>query len=396
MKKPEYRIIHEKKYFIISQTLHILTTQIAKSSRLNQKKHFYFAMMLCLLFSIRNKAQDIAAFNNTYRQFIIQDQFDQKNAEAMSAFNYKIGRTCIAYNDNSQQFKIYHSGTTYKPTQLIVSSYSISDNLVAYDCAGILSVFDNGDVKKLCSRTNLYQLSDSLLFYSDEINQKIMIYYKGQKKELENFLTNQKVQNYKLGDNILGYVNFANQFKIFYQDQIILQDYNDVMILGAGRDIICYKDINGYLKVFYAGDTYTLDEYATSKIWVGDEMVAFMSSDGNFKLFYQGGIKTIGYFEPKEIGIKDFLLWYTDFNGYFQVFYDGEFTQLDTQYPESITAKYRTMVYRNRFDNLIMYRQGKKINLTTIPVQNMNLYYDIIVYTVGLNSFKVYGAEEYN
>ncbi len=360
------------------------------------KKFLFYSLIPLTLLSYKTKAQDIAAYVTPYRQFVIQDKYDQKNAEPLPPLNFKVGRQTVAYNDNAQVFKIYYKNETHTPTRLLVNNYKVSDNLVVFEGGGVLNVFDKGETTFLSSRVDYYDMSDSLVFFNDQINQKVYAYYNGENYELENFLSNQRIQNYKLGDNILGYVNFANQLKVFYHGETEVLEYNDATILGAGRDIVSYKDINGSLKVYFEGDTYTLDDFSTDQVWVGDRMMAFISSDGNFKLFYDAKIKNIGYFTPEEVGMQDFVFWYKDFNNYFQVFHDGEFTQLDTQYPDGIQAKYNSMIFRNRFDQLTLFRDGEKYNITTLPVKDLEMYYDVITYTLGLNSVKVFGEREYN
>ncbi len=341
-------------------------------------------------------AQDLSAYNTPFRQFVIQDKYDQINAEQLPVLNFKVGRTAVAYNDNTQQFKIYYNKEIHSPTNMLISDYIVTDNLVAFAGGGVLNVFDQGETTFLSSRVNIFDCSDSIVFYNDEINQKVNAYYNGEQYELESFLSNQRVKSYLLGDNILGYINFANQFKIFYQGETQLKEVNDVKLIGAGRDILCYEDINGYLQVFYRGDMYNLDLYTQGKVWVGDRMVAFISSDGKFKLFYDGMIKDIGFFTPKEVGMQDFVFWYTDFNGYFQMFHEGEFKRLDTQYPETLRAKYNSILFRNRFDQLTLCIKGVPYNITTLPVKDLELYYDVVNYTLGLNTIKVFGEGSYN
>ncbi len=360
------------------------------------KAPFFLSIFTFLMVSLAADAQDIAAYVTPYRQFVVQDKYDQRNVETLPPLNFKVGRTAVAYNDNTQQFKIYYKEEVHQPTRLLINNYHVTDNLVAFEGGGVLNVFEQGETTFLSARVDYFEVSDSMVFYNDQINQKLFAYYQGQKYELETFLSDQRIKSYLVGDNILAYINFANQFKIFYQGNTVLQDYNDVKILGAGRDIVCYEDINGYLQAFYKGDTYNLDLYNKGSVWVGDRMVAFVSSDGNFKLFYDGKLKSIGFFTPQEVGMQDFLFWYTDFNGYFQIFYEGEFQRLDTQYPQTLSAKYRSLIFRNRFDQLTLFRQGESYNITTLPVKDLELYYDIITYTLGLNTIKVYGENEYN
>ncbi len=63
----------------------------------------------------------------------------------------------------------------------------------------------------------------------------------------------------KVSDNIAAYVNYANQFRIFFHGQIIEQENYLVTSFDVGRNNVAYVDANREFKVFHDGQTRQID-----------------------------------------------------------------------------------------------------------------------------------------
>ncbi len=364
---------------------------------MNMKTRYSIAFLFSLFIVLQpGAAQDLEAYVNMQRQFVVQQGYDKMYAEPVAPQSYKLGRELVAYNSNAQDFKVVYKGEKMSPTPQLVSNYNPTDHLLTFDGGGIVRVFDAGKTTLLSTRFTFYLTADSMVVYDDDVAQKLYVYYKGEEIELEEFIGSQRARDVRLGDNILAYTDYMDRLVCFYQGQKEILEYNGATNVQAARDIITYTDINGAYKANYKGESYTLDDFTPQQQWVGDRFTAFVSNDGRFKIFYDGSIKDIGYFTPERAGSQDFLFWYQDFNGYFKAFYEGNFYQLDTQYPDELEAKYRSLIFKDRFQNLIFFRQGKQKKLTSMRSADMRLDYDVVALSFGLGTYQVYGAESYN
>ncbi len=340
--------------------------------------------------------QDIEAYVNMQRQFIIQDGYDKVYAEPIAPLSYKLGRELVAYNSNAQDFKVYYKGEKMSPTSQLVSSFQPTDHLLSFDGGGVLRVFDAGKTTLLSTRYTFYLTGDSMIVYDDDVERKLYVYYQGEEIELEEFIGANRATDIHLGDNILVYTDYMGRLVCFYNGQKQILEYNGATNVKAARDIITYTDINGAFKTFYKGVAYDLDDFEPQKQWIGDRFTAYLTANGQFRLFYDGSVKNIGFFSPENAGSSDFLFWYQDFNGYFKAFYEGNFYQLDTQFPEEISAKYRSLIFKDRYQNINFFRQGEQIKVTSMKTSDLRLDYDVVAYSFGLGAYHVYGKEEYS
>ena len=73
--------------------------------------------------------------------------------EPLIPVDYKVGRRAVAYLDNARNFKVYRDGAVTTINDLFTTQFSVSDNLVLFRSANMISVIDGQDVvllSKLC------------------------------------------------------------------------------------------------------------------------------------------------------------------------------------------------------------------------------------------------------
>ena len=99
-----------------------------------------------------------------------------------------------------------------------------------------------------------FAVGDSLLVYFDDIAHSFKAYYQGSSYYLDDLLAGgRSVKSYKIGDNLVAYVDHANLMKVFYQGALFdLQNTNnDQLLYAAGRDVVGYVDqLNNTFNVF--------------------------------------------------------------------------------------------------------------------------------------------------
>ncbi len=357
--------------------------------------------LLCIAFSLTGQSQPFSAYTNVRDEFYVFDNGAVNRIEASQPINFKVGRSSVAYIDNARNFKVYKDGTVTAITDLFTTKFEVSDNLILYKSAKMISVVDGNDIvllSKLCDR---YAMGDSIVLFYDINKSSFNAYYNGKITELEGFLSISENDftfdsTVKVSDNIGAYINYNDQFKVFYNNEVETLENQAVHAFQVGRNTVAYVDINNQFKIYHKGHTYTIDPFAPKSFMTGDDVVAFHSNDGYFKIFYEGNLYTIGYYEPSYI-VADRVVAYSDPNGAFKAFYEGEQIMIDNYYPDKITINYNSLAYVNKSNVLRMFSKGKVYDITSMSLQDMRLDYDVLQYKVGLNAYKLfYNGEFYN
>ena len=353
---------------------------------------FVFVLISC--FSSVS-AQPLAAYVNIQNEVMAWDRGMIRKIDYLPPVEMKVGRCAIPYLDNSRSFRIYYGGGVRTINPGYTNAFFTSDYLVAFLNASSLNVFEKGNIKNLTTLCEQYYLGDSVLVYLDGLRREYKAYYNGQVYPIENFLGDTAIYGIKVTDNVAAYNNYANQFRIFYQGNIIAQEDYSVRSFDAGRNTVAYVDANSTFKIFHNGQTYLVENFPPTSYTVGDNLVAYVSNDGYFKIFYADSVRTIGYFTP-EFVVGDYVVAYRDPSGYLKVFYKGDITQLESYYPENFTVQYNSIAYVNRANILRMFSEGEVFDVTSAGLENWELNYDVVKYQIGRNMFRFfYKGREY-
>lgn len=369
---------------------------------------FVFAMkqfiLSCLCYLALNNpvwAQPYSAYTDIRNEFYAFDNGAVNRLEGLAPVNVKIGRSGILYHDNQRILKLYRDGGVQTVTDLFTSQFEVSDNLMLFRSANMVAVIDDGKVTTLSGLCDRYALGDSIVVFYDNNRQTFNAYANGKTNELESFL-NISTDDFKFGsnvkvsDNICAYINFNDQFKVFYQQGSEVLENQIVNNFEVGRNTVAYTDINNVFKVFHKGQVYTLDPFKPKSYMVGDDLVAFQSSDGYFKVFYNGQLFTMGYYEPK-YQLADRVLAFQDLNGFFKLFYEGEQIMVDNYYPDKFKLAYNSLAYVNKAGILRYAYKGKISDVTMTQIVDMRLDYDVLQYKIGYNMYRFFfNGENYN
>ncbi len=348
------------------------------------------ALLSC--FATDLAAQPLSAFVNMQRQFQIWDRGLLRNADYLPPVEYKIGRSALPFLDNTRAFKIYYGGGVQKINDGFTNQFFATDNLVAYVNSKSLNVFDRGTIKNLTTITDRYLIGDSVIFFKDGIRDEYKIYYDGEVFPAENFLAQDAVSSAQVSDNMVAYMNYANQFRIFYGGELLQQEDYRVESFGVGRNTVAYIDANRRFRAFHSGNTFTIDEYAPKSYATGDDLVAFVTNDGYFKIFHDDSVHNIGFFQP-EYQVGDHVVAFQDPGGYLKVFYKGEIYTLDTYYPQKMSLSYNSLAYVSQTNTLRMFYDGEIYDVSS-GSDEWQLQYDVLRYATVPNVYRVFWKGE--
>ena len=352
-------------------------------------------LLLAFVFAAKPaSAQPLSAFVNIQNQVMVWDNGILRKVDFLPPVELKVGRSAIPYLDNTRSFKIYYGGGVRTVNLGFTSNFEASDNLVLFMNARSLNVFDRGTIKNLSGLCQQYYMGDSLVLFLDGVRNEYKAYYNGEVFGIENFLAETPIQNAKVSDNIAAYINYASQFRIFWQGAVTNQEDVAIESFEVGRNTVAYVDASRRFRVFHAGQTLTLDEYAPRDYAVGDNVVAFVTNDGYFKIFYNDSVQTLGFFRPDYI-VADNIVAYRDAAGYFQIFYKGDTYKIDSYYPSSFTAQYNSVAYVDRGNVLRLFTDGEMYEVTNVYGSSSEsdlwtLNYDVLRYRIGPNVYRVY------
>lgn len=371
--------------------------------------------LLLLFFSALSYSgfAQLSAYTSFQNQFMVWDNGMIRKIEYLVPLQVKIGRSAIPYIDNSRSFKIYHNGGAQKINDGFTSNFQVSDYLITYQNARALNVWEQGKVTNLSKYCEQFYTGDSVVVFFDGVQKEYRAYYGGEVYPIEGFLAATNTTNLfntdektvrissemdiasgalpgiKVSDNIAAYVNYANQFRIFYRGQIIDQENYLVTSFDVGRNNVAYVDANREFKVFHEGQTRQLDNFPPYSYAAGDNVVAFVGYDNYFKIYYQDSVYNIGYFQPDFV-VKDNVVAFQDATGYFKVFYKGQLYTLESYYPDNFKAAYNSVAYVNRANVLRLFTEGDIYDVTNADVADWQLDYDVVQYRFGANMFKVF------
>jgi hypothetical protein len=373
-----------------------------------------FLLVLLMLLGMQKVTQaQLSCFTSFQNKFMVWDQGMIREIEYLVPTSFKIGKMAIPYIDNSRNFKIYSNGVSKKINDGFTNNYYVSDNLIAYMNAKSLNVWDNGKVTNLSRYCDQFFLGDSLVLFFDGVQKEFKAYYNGDVSVIESYLAGTNTSNMfiteedkiritndmdiasgaltsiKVSDNVAAYINYGNQFRIFYHGNIINQEDYLVNSFDVGRNTVAYVDANREFKVFQKGKTTTLDNFVPYAYNVGDDVVAFVGYDNYFKIYYNDSLYTLGYFQPDFV-VKDNVVAFEDASGYFKVFHKGQIYTLESYYPTGFTAAYNSIAYVNRANVLRLFSNGNTYDVTNADIAEWRLDYDVIQYRFGANMYKVF------
>lgn len=375
---------------------------------------FFVLIFLCNLgFNVAN-AQPVSAYFDNQNQFFAWDNGMLRKIDYLQPVQFKIGRLAIPYLDNSRNFKIYSNGTTQEINRGNTSSFYATDNLIAYLNANILFVWEQGKITKLTNMADQIHLADSMVMFFDKIQNEFKLYYNQDVYVLEDFMVGFDFNTYvidhseesgkkyegqnvasgqipkvQVSDNVAAYVNYSDQFKVFYQGQSYILDDRMIQSFGVGRDVVAYTNAMNEFRIFRKGEDKIIENFIPYEYQVGDDLVAYVSADNYFKILYNDSIYDLGYFQP-EYNVVDNIVYYKDQSGFFNVFYKGRNYILENYWPDGITAHYHSVAYISKNKMVKLFTEGMTYEVINADVPSWRLDYDVIHYRFGTNLNKVF------
>jgi hypothetical protein len=349
----------------------------------------YLTCLLSLIFLVNN-AQNIAAFSDYQKRFFVFDNGQTRQLEYQPVLSYQTGDKCIGYVTNGNNLKVYYNHIDYD-LDAMVSSYIVTNNLVTYQMNSQLFVFEDGNKKLLSQYVGNYFVGDSMVAFFDTRARYFQVYYQGQITTLEDGILYDNARLFKVGNNMMVYIDAYQNVKVFHQGQMTeLFKTNMVINAYVGRNIMAYIDpVTDLLSVFYNNEVKVLESFRPKSYQVGYEKVAYVSSTGDFKLFDQGEIETISSYAPDTFLLKDDILVY-QLQGQLFAYLKGENYLVENYIPASYEVNGDMVAYRDNNGFLKLFKAGERIDLSFEKINDFKVLRGIVIFNQGMNTTKVY------
>jgi len=337
-------------------------------------------------------AQYLAAYNDNLNRFWVFEAGTFQMLEHLEIQEFQVGGILVAYVDNGSNLKVYRNGKVENLMQGSPIKFEATDYLLGYSMYEQLNVYDNGRKKVLSTACDGYIIRDSLIGWHNRIQHTIDVYYNGQITTIIDGLIYNPLEEFKAGDNTLAFVHSSSKaLYLFYLGElIILDDFVQQIKFEAGRDIVAYIDIpDQAFNVFFRGEITELETFRPKSFQVGDEMVAWVDNLGKLKLFDTGEVTTLSTYEPQYYSVQDRVIVY-DEQGFFKTYCNGQVYVVERYEPQPYLIDYNTIAYldENRFVKIFQNCQTTPISF--IPVKEISLIRDLVIYVEGVNKTKVY------
>lgn len=334
--------------------------------------------------------QGLAAFMNFRDMFYAFDNGQLIKLEHIPIQNYKVGKWAIAYQKSNGSLMVYENGQKTKLSE-IVEEYQLTESLLVYQYNNTLYVYDGYNKTQLSLDCPYYKADKDVVAFYDRIDKMFYLYYKGKFIEIEGALSNDPVRNFKLGDNLLAYLDANDYLRYYYREQrgqIMMAEGRP--LYEVDKDIIAYYDpYNSAFKVFQKGQTHQLDMFKPVSFGLGDNRVAYVKNTGDFCVFEDGEEMTLSTITPQFYHVEDSLIVYEEM-GYLKAYYDKQIYTLENYIPSRMEYQFNTLAYLNEQRHLVAFSRGEKRTLSFEPVNNFAVYWGLVWYNTGVNTNKVF------
>ena len=342
--------------------------------------------------SINAFSQDVAAFIDNQKHFIIFDKGETKQIEHLPIKSFKIGGNAVAYVSKTSELKVYYNGVVKTLADFFSSEYYTSKNFVVYRNFKQLYVFDKGKVQLLSSNVKSFSVQDDIISFYDENSKAVKIYFEGKIWGVANSLTGMPVKYFKTGKNTFAYYNDNSKYLMLFMNGSLqkIVHVNGLINFKPGKNILAYIDVAmNTFHVYNKSELFDLEYFKPNKYEVGNNIVAYTDNMGEFKYFYNGEITTLSSFEPNMFKIIDNLLLYTE-QSYIKIFYKNKVYEVCDYVPNNYKIQHSTFAYIDLNKKLKAFTKGKLITVTQDYVKSFKIAYDIIIVKTNGNRTQIY------
>jgi len=347
-------------------------------------------LIILFCFKFQVKAQNISFFTDYLNNVLVFDNGNLKQLEHLPIKSYVLGNNAFAYEDNAGNFKVYHNRFLHTLSSF-VSSYTVSDNLIAWKMNTQLKVFDNSSSLTLSITATDCFVGDDIVVWFDNTEKKLKAYYEKEIYELDDALGTGTMNGVFMGENIVAFVDSHGYLGVFYEGEIENLGYYDrIKSLKVGKDIIAFVEepLNNF-QIYYFGDVSDVESFEPKSYKVGDAFAAYVDANDYLKVFYNYKHEIISFDKPSFYEIADEVMVF-GLQNYFKVWYKGIVFTLDSHIPQDYKMNNNIVVWIDPLGNLKLFDGEKVETISYETIDEFEIHGSCVKYKFGVNSENIY------
>jgi hypothetical protein len=275
---------------------------------------------------------------------------------------------------------------------LITFSGSSQNVIPLVDFNFYFQSFQDGYFRQVeMQRIQEFKTGDNVCAYID-FRGNIMVYDGKTKVNVANIETEYAVSDNLMVWKIAGTLNMWDAGKL----QTLTYQVGDYRIMDS---LIVYQDLRfNTVNAYYKGEIHELYQWtgdATFPDFVGENIIAFRGN-GNFnKVFWHGKIFDLDVWHNPYVysGGTDMIAFNDPMNGTFAIFENGRFYDVEMFHMESYRVGLGFVVYENLNGELILYKDGKKTELTNFGANFWDVRDDVVLWEENTFMYTYYKGE---
>ena len=219
--------------------------------------------------------------------------------------------------------------------------------------------------------------------------ENLQVFDRGLSRQLEYL----PVKSYKIGGNMIAYIDSKSDFKIYYDNQTF-QLLNAVDFYYQVTNNLTMFRVGGVLYVFDRGEKKTLC-YNTGLVSVNDSVLAYIDvSASTLNFYYNGSIANVEESllgAPKAVKTGSNTVAWINQSDIFSVFYHGKIIQLDNIAPIAFEAGQDIVAYIDDYVRQfkIFYKGDTAIAEQFLP-DSFKVGFGICAYIDDLSNFRIF------
>lgn len=252
------------------------------------------------------------------------------------------------------------------------------------DFTGYFKSFQDGFFRQVeYQRVNDVKIGDNVVGYMDNRG-NLRVFNGGQPKDLANIKVEYEVSDnllaWKIGTTLNMWDNGKLQTLSYFVDKYVVKD-----------SLIVFVDTRyNAVKTYYKGEVHTLYS-SVGEIqmpdFIGENIIAFRDNGNFYKVFWRGNKYDLDvWHNPIHFeGGTDILAFNDPINGTFAIFENGEFLDVEMFHVGKYKAGNQIMVYEDQSQNLILYANGQTQTLTNFSASFWEVKDGVVIW--GENNF---------
>jgi hypothetical protein len=354
---------------------------------------FDFRFLIVFLFLATKASSQSRPFVSAYKDYrnylFAFSEGISRQIDSRPVRTYKSRGDKVVYVDVNNNLMLWQNDIKTNLGDATSIKFLLTDELLIYTTYDMLAVADSDKTTNLTYFFKEYDYNAGMVAFTDQNIGLLKAYTNGKVIEVEATLIG-KLGKFKVGENILAYINSSDSFKIYYNNELYSIDNLSPDRFLSGKNLVAYiEGSTKYLNVFYKGKVFVLEEFEPISFQVGDEAIAYVTNENSFKVFQSGKLLKVESYAPSMYAVRDNTVLFF-FNNELQILQNGVRFVLDQFAPLNYQMSQDRIAWQDQAKRLYIFADGKTKLVTTETITAYELNGDILRYDVPDGTSRIY------